>query len=76
MDSNTDIAKKSKTPRKAIVVCGRRQERQNGTLKRTKRAREGYSVIARERRQHSQENRAGDERQGGRDKPNAFLQQC
>jgi len=52
VDSNTDIAKKSKTPRKAIVVCGRRQERQDGTLKRTRRAREEYSVIARDRRQH------------------------
>ena len=76
MDSNTDIAKKSKTPRKAIVVCGRRQERQDGTLKRTKRAREEYSVIARERRQHGQEYRAGAERQGGRDEPHTFLQRC
>ena len=49
MDSSTGIAKENKTPRKAIVVCGRRQERQDGTLKRTKSAREEYPMIGRER---------------------------
>jgi hypothetical protein len=53
VDSHTEVAKEKEISWKAIVVCGRRQERQDGTLKRRRSSREDTPVIESNRREAS-----------------------